>query len=190
MVETADVKKITEETKKQMAKSLEATKKEFQNMRTGRASIALVEGISVDYYNTPTPLKALSNISTPDARTIAIQPWDAKVLGDIERAIIKSGLGLTPMNDGKVIRMQIPTLTDERRQELTKILRKLAEEGRISIRNARHESLEHIKKLEKSKEMPEDISRSVQKEVQKITDQYIQQVDEALRLKEQEVHTI
>lgn len=190
MVETLDTKKVIEDIQKKMSKAADATKKEFQNIRTGRASIALVEGIQVDYYNTPTPLKGLASITTPDPRTIAIQPWDPSVINDVERAILKSGLGLTPINDGKVVRMQIPTLTQERREELTKLVRKVAEEGRVSIRNARHEAVEQIKKFEKSKAIPEDISHASQKEVQKITDKFIVQVDEALKHKEAEIHAI
>ncbi len=190
MVETMDVKKLLDETQKKMTRSLEATKKEFQNIRTGRASIALVEGVHVDYYNTPTPLKSLASISTPDPKTIAIQPWDPSGIGEIERAIQKSGLGLTPINDGKIIRMQIPSLTQERREELTKVIRKTAEEGRVAIRNARHEAVEQVKKLEKSKVIPEDMSHSSQKEIQKVTDKFIAQVDEALKHKETEIHAI
>ena len=185
-----DVKQITEETKKRMAKSLEATKKEFQNMRTGRASIGLVEGIQVNYYDTPTPIKNLGTISTPDARTIQIQPWDVTAVAEIEKAILKSDLGLTPVNDGKILRIQIPSLTEERRNELTKIIRKAAEEGRVSIRNSRHEAIEHVKKLEKAKTIPEDMSHGTQKEVQKITDQFIAQIEEALTHKEKEIHSI
>jgi ribosome recycling factor len=190
MVETADTKKIVEETKKKMAKSVEVTKREFQNIRTGRASIALVEGVQVDYYNTPTPLKGIANISTPDPKTIAIHPWDPSVINDIEKAILKSGLGLTPINDGKIVRMQIPPLTQERREELTKLVKKVAEEGRVSVRNARHEAVEHIKKLEKAKTLPEDLSHATQKEIQKVTDSFIAQIDEALKHKEAEIHEI
>ena len=190
MVETADTKKIVEETKKKMTKAVEATKKDFQNIRTGRASIALVEGIQVDYYNTPTPLKNVANITTPDPKSIQIQPWETSILGEIERAILKSGLGLTPMNDGKLVRIQIPALTDERREELTKIVRRVAEEGRVSVRNARHESVEQLKKLEKEKIVSEDLSRAAQKDVQKLTDQFVAQVDESLKSKEQEIHAI
>ncbi len=190
MVETADVKKIVEETRKKMINGLDATKKEFQNIRTGRASIALVEGVQIDYYNTPTPLKGVANISTPDPKTISIQPWDPSIIGEIERGIQKSGLGLTPVNDGKVVRIQIPHLTTERRDELTKVVRKAAEEGRVSIRNARHEAIEHVKKQEKAKAVPEDASHSAQKEVQKITDSFIAQIDEALKQKESEIHAI
>jgi ribosome recycling factor len=190
MVETMDVKKLVEETKKKMTKALDATKKEFQNIRTGRASTTLVEGILVDYYNTPTPLKGVANISTPDPKTIAIQPWEPSIIGEIERGILKSGLGLTPINDGKVVRMQIPPLTEERREELTKLVKRVAEEGRVSIRNARHEGIEQVKKLEKSKLVPEDMSHSTQKEIQKVTDSFIAQVDEALKQKENEIHAI
>ena len=185
-----DMRLLTEETKKRMAKSVESTKKEFQNIRTGRASIALVEGISVNYYNTPTPIKNLGTISTPDAKTIQIQPWDITAVAEIEKAILKSDLGLTPINDGKILRIQIPALTEERRGELTKIVRKAAEEGRVSIRNSRHEAIEQVKKLEKAKTIPEDLSHATQKEVQKITDQAIAQIDEALKHKETEIHSI
>ncbi|HOW59782.1 MAG TPA: ribosome recycling factor [Candidatus Omnitrophota bacterium] len=185
-----DVKKLAEEMKKKMTKGVESTKKEFQNIRTGRASIALVEGIQVNYYNTPTPIKNLGTISTPDPKTIQIQPWDASAVGEIEKAILKSDLGLTPINDGKILRIQIPSLTDERRNDLTKVIRKVAEEGRISIRNARHEAIEQVKKLEKAKTIPEDMSHSSQKEIQKITDQLIAQIDEALKHKEAEIHAI
>lgn len=190
MVEVMDTKKVVEETKKKMAKAVEVTKKEFQNIRTGRASTTLVEGVQVDYYNTPTPLKGVANISTPDAKTIAIQPWEPSLIGEIERAILKSGLGLTPINDGKIVRMQIPSLTDERRAELTRLVKKVAEEGRVSVRNARHEGIEAIKKMEKAKQVPEDISHNTQKEIQKITDGFIAQVDEALKHKETEIHAI
>ena len=190
MVETLDTKKVTEETKKKMAKALEATKKEFQNIRTGRASIALVEGIQADYYNTPTALKGLASISTPDPKTISIQPWDPSVIGEIERAILKSDLGLTPVNDGKIVRIQIPPLTTERRDELSKVVKKVAEEGRVSIRNGRHEGIEQVKKLEKLKTIPEDMSHGTQKEIQKITDKFIAEIDEALKHKEAEIHAI
>ena len=190
MVEALESKKAVEETKKKMAKSVEAAKKEFHNLRTGRAATGLVEGVLVDYYNTPTPLKSLANLSIPDAKTILIQPWDATAVAEIEKGILKSGLGLTPLNDGKVIRIQIPSLTDERRSELSKIVKKMAEEGRVSVRNARHEGIENIKKLEKSKSIPEDDSHALQKEIQKITDGYIAEIDQLLKNKEQEIHTV
>ncbi len=190
MVEIMEPRQILEETKKKMNRVLEATRKEFQNIRTGRASMALVEGLQVDYYNTPTPLKGLGSISTPDPKTIMIQPWDPSIIAEIDKAILKSDLGLTPINDGKVIRMQIPPLTEERRQELSKVVKRVAEEGRVSIRNVRHEAIEQIKRLEKSKGVPEDVSHTSQKEIQKITDRFIAQIDEALKHKETEIHTI
>jgi len=190
MIETTDTKKLVEEIRKKMAKAAEATRKEFQNIRTGRASIALVEGIQVDYYNTPTPLKGLANISTPDPKTIAITPWDPTVINDIERAILKSDLGLTPINDGKVVRMQIPPLTQERRDELSKVVKKVAEEGRVSVRNARHEGIESVKKQEKAKAIPEDLSHTVQKDIQKATDEFVRQIDDSLKHKEAEIHEI
>lgn len=190
MVDVTDTKKVLSELEKKMVKTVEVTKKEFQNIRTGRASIALVEGIQVDYYNTPTPLKNLGNISTPDPKTIAIQPWEVSIIGDIERAIMKSDLGLTPVNDGKVVRINIPALTDERREDLTKVIRKVAEEGRVSVRNSRHEGLDQVKKLEKDKVIPEDQAKVSQKDIQKLTDKFIAEVDAALKAKESEIHSI
>jgi len=190
MAEAANVKKVIDETTKKMEKSLEATRKEFKNIRTGRASIALVEGITVDYYNTPTPLKGLANISTPDPKTISIQPWDITAINDVERAILKSDLGLTPVNDGKVIRMQIPPLTEERRSDLSKVVKKVAEEGRIAIRSARHDGIDQVKKFEKDKAIPEDASHAHQKDIQKVTDKFIALVDESLKQKEVEIHSI
>lgn len=189
-METVETKKIVEEMKKKMNRGVESTKKEFQNIRTGRASIALVEGIQANYYNTPTPIKNLGTISTPDPKTIQIQPWDVTAVAEIEKAILKSDLGLTPVNDGKILRIQIPSLTEERRNELTKVIRKVAEEGRVSIRNARHEAIEQVKKLEKAKTIAEDASHVSQKEIQKVTDQLIVQIDEALKHKETEIHAI
>lgn len=186
----SETKKIVDEMQKNMTKAVEATKKEFKNIRTGRASVALVEGIVVNYYDTPTPLKALANISTPDPKSILITPWDITGIAEIEKAIMKSDLGLNPMNDGKVVRIQIPSLTEERREDLTKVVRRVAEEGRISVRNARHEAIEAVKKLEKSKAIPEDVSHAAQKEIQKHTDKNVAEVDEALKHKEQEIHVI
>lgn len=190
MAGSPEVKKVVDETQKKMAKALESTKKEFQNIRTGRASIALVEGIQVNYYNTPTPLKGVSNISTPDPKTIAITPWDPSIIGEIEKAISKSDLGLTPINDGKVVRIQLPSLTEERRGELSKIVKKVAEEGRVSVRNSRHEAIETVKKMEKTKALPEDVSHIAQKEIQKLTDKFVGDVDQALKHKEEEIHSI
>ena len=190
MTEFTDTKSILNSAQQKMMKSVEATKREFKNIRTGRASIALVEGIVVDYYNTPTPLKGLGNISTPDPKTIAITPWDPAAIVDIEKAIMKSDLGLNPNNDGKVVRLNIPSLTDERREELTKVVKKTAEEGRVAVRAARHEAIEAVKKLEKSKLVDEDQSHAAQKEIQKATDKHVAEVEAALKSKETEIHAI
>jgi ribosome recycling factor len=175
---------------RKMQKVVEATTQEFHALRTGRASIMLVETIKVEYYNAQTQLKSLASLSTPDAKTIVIQPWDPSSLAAIEKAISTSSLGLVPNNDGKVVRIQLPTLTDERRNELDKVVRKIAEEGRISIRNIRHEGNDAIKKLERAGTVGEDVSKTTQKKVQDLTDKYIKQVDEALAKKEREIKEV
>lgn len=190
MAERPEIRKILDEAHRKMDKALALTRKEFQDLRTGRASISLVETLQVDYYNTPTPLKGLATISIPDARTIQIQPWDVSIVGEIEKSILKSGLGLTPMNDGKVVRIQIPPLSEERRLELAKVVRRVAEEGRIAVRNIRHEAIEAIKALEKAKQISEDESHHGQKEVQKLTDRFIGEVDQSAAKKETEIKTI
>jgi len=190
MAALPEIKKVLDETQKKMTKAIEVTRKEFQNIRTGRASIALLEGIQANYYDTPTPLKGLGNIATPDAKTIAITPWDPTVIGEIEKAILKSDLGLNPVNDGKTVRIQMPPLTEERRNELSKVIKKVAEEGRVSVRNSRHEGINELKRLEKDKVLPEDASHAGQKEVQKLTDKFIAEVDAALKKKEEEIHSI
>jgi ribosome recycling factor len=173
-----------------MQKSLEAIRHELQTIRTGRASVALVEGIHVECYNASMPLKGVASIATPDAKTILITPWDPSTLGAIEKGILASGLGLTPNNDGHAVRIVIPALTQERRVELDKLIRKVAEEGRVSIRTIRQEANETIKKLEKAKTISEDISRGTQKKVQDLTDKYTKLVDEALTKKEHEIKEV
>lgn len=190
MAERVEIRKILEEGERKMEKALALSRKEFQDIRTGRASLGLVEHLQVDYYNTPTPLRGLATLAIPDARTIQIQPWDVSILGEIEKAVLKSGLGLVPMNDGKVIRIQIPPLTEERRLELAKVIRRLSEEGRVAIRNVRHEAIESIKGLEKKKVISEDESHHGQKEVQKLTDRFTAEVDQAVAKKEAEIKTI
>lgn len=191
MVETpGNVNSILKDMNVKMDKSLEVTQKEFSNLRTGRANTHLVENIQVNYYNTPTPLKQLATISTPDAKTVAIAPWDATQIKQIETAIQKSDLGLTPNNDGKVVRVQVPPLTQERRTELVKLVKKIAEEGRVSVRGARHEAIEKIKKLEKDHQIPEDESRKKQKEIQNATDGHIKKIDEAFAKKEGEITAV
>ena len=191
MVQTIDhTKPILTDTENKMQKSVEAVRQEMHSLHTGRASVALVEGIKVDYYNTITPLKGVASISTPDSKTIVIQPWDASALSAIEKGISISGLGLVANNDGRVIRIQMPALTQERRVELDKLVRKIAEEGRVSIRTVRHEANDGIKKLEKAGTLGEDVSKVAQKKVQDLTDKYIKLVDEALAKKELEIKQV
>jgi ribosome recycling factor len=170
-----------------MQGALDALGREFAGVRTGRANAALLEHVRVDYYDTPTPLNQVASVSVPDARTLMIQPWDQSVLTKIERAIQKSDLGLTPVNDGKVIRLTIPPLNEERRKQLAKSVGKLAEEARVAIRNVRREAKEKIKGLLKEKKISEDDERRSETELQKLTDRCTQKVDELLKKKEQEI---
>lgn len=170
-----------------MSRAIDALKKDFASIRTGRASLALLDGLMVNYYGTPTPLQQLASLSIPESRQIAIQPWDQKVISEVEKAVLKSDLGLTPMNDGKIIRMNIPTLTEERRKQLVKTVRKKAEEARVSIRNIRRDVNEEIRKLEKEKHISEDIAKKSQEEIQKLTDSFISKVDDVLTNKEKEI---
>lgn len=167
--------------------AIEALKKELASIRTGRASLALLDGIVVNYYGTPTPLQQLVSLSIPESRQIAIQPWDPKIIPDIEKAIMKSDLGVTPVNDGRIIRIHIPPLTEERRKQLVKVVRKKAEETKVAIRNVRRDINEEIKKLEKEKHLTEDELKRQQDEIQKITDSFISKVDELLAHKEREI---
>jgi len=183
-------KSILNDTERKMQKTVEATTQEFHRLRTGRASIMLVETLKVDYYGTTTQLKGLASLTTPDARTIVVQPWDPASASAIEKAISTSSLGLVPNNDGKVIRLQLPSLTDERRAELEKMVRKIAEEGRISVRNVRHEANDTVKKLERAHTIGEDVSKTTQKKVQDLTDKFIKLLDEALAAKEREITAV
>jgi ribosome recycling factor len=170
-----------------MSRTVDVLKKDFSSIRTGRASLALLDGLMVSYYDTPTPLQQLASLSIPESRQIAIHPWDQKVIPDIEKAILKSDLGLTPMNDGKMIRINIPPLTEERRKQLVKTVRKKAEEAKVSIRNIRRDVNEELKKLEKEKHISEDIVKKSQDDIQKLTDSFISKVDEVLMNKEKEI---
>ena len=184
------IKEILIDAEARMKKSAEVLAHEFSTVRTGRATPSLVDGIRVDYFGTPTLLKSLAAISTPDAKLIVIQPWDASVCGDVEKAILKSDLGITPVNDGKLIRLQIPDLSKERRIELAKVVKKMAEDGRISVRNVRHAAIEHLKKIEKDKIIAEDEKFTGQDVIQKLTDKYIAKVEELLVAKEKEITEI
>lgn len=181
---------IYADAKDRMNKAIDSLEGEFKRLRTGRASVALVDGIRVEYYGTPTPLNQLATLTVPDPRTIVIQPWDATVIGEIEKAILKSELGLTPMNDGKLIRINIPVLTAERRKELAKLVKKMSEESKVAVRNIRRDTNEMIKDLKKEKEISEDEQFKAQDEIQKITDDYIKKVDGVAATKEKEIMEI
>jgi ribosome recycling factor len=181
--------KLTE-VESNMQKTIEATQRSFNTIRTGRASSSLLDRIVVEYYGTDTPLKSLANISTPDSTTITIQPYDKGSLAKIEKAISLSDIGLTPNNDGQVIRLNIPPLTKERRKELVKLAAKLAEEGKVGIRNIRRDGIDSVRKQEKSSEISEDESRNLQDDIQKLTDKYIAKIDELLAVKEKDITTV
>lgn len=173
-----------------MVKALEAAQRSFNTIRTGRANTSLLDRIIVEYYGTQTHLKALANISTPDSTTIAIQPFDCNTLNIIEKAILMSDIGLTPNNDGSVIRLNIPPLTSDRRKELVKQVAKLAEDGKVAVRNIRRDAIDSIRKQEKSSELSKDEAADLQDSVQKLTDKYIVKIDEALALKEKDITTV
>ena len=170
-----------------MKKTIDALRREFASIRTGRATPALLDKITVDYYGTPSPINQVANISVPEPRMITIQPWERNMIGDIERAIMKSDLGLNPVNDGTMIRLSIPQLTKERRQEIVKVVHKKTEEGRVGIRNIRRDAIDAIKKLEKAKEISEDELKKAQDDMQKLTDKYIKEADKVMAAKEKEV---
>jgi len=159
-------------------------------LRTGRASSSLLDGIRVDYYDTPTPLEQIASVATPDSRTITIQPWDRKAFSDVEKAILKSDLGLTPVNDGKIIRISIPPLTEERRKDLVKVAKKYTEDAKVAVRNIRRDANELLKKKKNDKEISEDDLHKAQEEVQKLTDGYIAKADETLAKKDKEIMEI
>ncbi len=175
------------ETVAKMEKTLSSLKTDLNKIRTGRASLALFDDIRVDYYGTPTPLNQIATLSVPEPRLITIQPWDTSVIGEIEKAILKSELGVTPASDGKMIRINIPRLTEERRKELVKVVRKMAEAAKVAVRNIRREGNDQLKALEKSKKISQDeLHQSIDK-VQKTTDQFVEKVDGALAAKEKEI---
>ena len=186
-MQATDVLKNAED---HMKKAVSLTQKELQGIRTGRANAALLDRVVVDYYGAPTPLKQLANISTPDGKCLVIQPYDKNALKDMEIAINKSDLGMTPNNDGNVIRIVVPALTEERRKTLVKDIKKIAEDNKVVIRNSRRDGLESIKKLEKDKTISEDQSKKEQEHIQKLTDKYSKEIDELSASKEREVMTV
>jgi ribosome recycling factor len=178
------------EVESHMQKAVEATQRSFNTIRTGRANAAILDRVMVEYYGTPTPLKSLAGISTPDSTTITIQPYDRGSMNLIEKAILTSDIGITPSNDGSVIRLNIPPLTSDRRKELVKQAAKMAEEGKVSIRNIRRDAIDSVRKQEKASEISEDESRDLQDNIQKLTDKYISKVDQILSEKETDIMTI
>lgn len=181
------VKEVMHDTESKMKKTVEATQRDFGSVRTGRASAGLLDTLKVECYGTTMPIKQVAAVTTPDARTIMIQPWDKNALADIEKSILKSDLGISPANDGKVIRLAMPPLTQERRAELAKVLKKIAEDGHISIRTGRHHALELVKKLEKDKAITEDDKFKATEDIQKLTDKFIKEIDTILAAKEKEI---
>ncbi|GAB6157607.1 ribosome recycling factor [Desulfotomaculum varum] len=180
------IKEIISSAEDNMKKTVEVVRKEFASLRAGRATPALLDKVTVSYYGTPTPLNQLANISVPEARMLVIQPWDKSVIPEIERSILKSDLGITPTSDGTVVRLVIPQLTQERRIELVKVVKKKAEEGRVAIRNIRRD-VNDVLKAKQKEGVPEDEVKRGQEDLQKITDKYIKEIDEMVKSKEQEI---
>jgi ribosome recycling factor len=181
------IDELLDDGKRRMDKSVEATQHEFNTVRTGRASAALLDRISVDYYGQQTPVKQLASINVPEPRMLTIQPFDPSSVKAIERAIQESDLGVTPSNDGKLIRLPIPTLTEERRKELVKIVRHLAEEGRVAVRNVRRDVMHDLKELVRDGEVGDDEERRAEDRLQKITDEHVHRIDDLLKKKEEEI---
>lgn len=181
---------IIHEADSKMKKTLEVLHREFSTVRTGRASASLVEGIKVDYYGNPTPLKQMATITAADPKLIVIQPWDISASGEIEKALLKADLGTSPINDGKLIRIALPQLTQERREELCKVVKKMAEDARVALRSIRRDSNEHVKKGEKDHLITEDESFKGQEDIQKLTDKSIKEIDQLLLSKEKEITAI
>ena len=182
-----DIDSVLLDAEERMEKTLESLKKEFGKLRTVRASASLVDGIKADYYGTMTLISQMATVAVPDSRTLTIQPWDKAGMGIIEKAILKSDLGLTPINDGRLIRISIPPLTEERRKELCKISRKFGEEAKIGLRNIRRDANDVLKKLEKDKEITEDDLKKSTESVQKLTDKFVEEVDKRCSAKEKEI---
>jgi len=176
--------------KDKMEKALQGLASELKKVRTGRAQISMLDGIKVNYYGTPTPLNQVSALSTPDARSFLISPWEASILKEIEQSIVKSDLGMSPMNDGKVIRLKVPELTEDRRKDLVKNIKKICEDARVAIRMVRRDANDGVKQQLKDKAISEDENKRIQDEVQKLTDDYIKKVDQLANDKEKELMTL
>jgi ribosome recycling factor len=183
----AAIEDFLADAKRRMDKSIEATHHEFNSIRTGRASPALLDRVTIDYYGTQTPLKSLASISAPEPRLLVVQPFDPGAIKNIERAVQESDLGLTPSNDGKVVRLPIPSLTEERRKDLVKVVRRVAEDGKIAIRNVRRDVMQHLKELVVNGDVGDDEERRAEQQVQKITDEHTKSIDDLLKVKEAEI---
>ena len=181
------IQETYQEARDRMTKSIAALKSELKRIRTGRASSSLLDGIKVNYYGTPTPISQMATVAIPESRMITIQPWDATAIKEIEKAILKSDLGLTPSNDGKLVRIAIPPLTEQRRKELVKVVHKTSEEYKVAVRNIRRDSNELIKGFKKDGDISEDDAFKAQDEIQKITDEHIKQIDDIYKAKEKEI---
>ena len=185
-----DIETILLDAEDRMEKAMSALEREFAKLRTGRASTSLVDGIKADYYGTPTPISQMASVAVPDSRTITIQPWDKGGIAVVEKAILKSDLGLTPVNDGKIIRISIPPLTEERRKDLVKVARKYGEDAKVAVRNVRRDANDTLKKLEKDKSITEDEQKKAEADVQKLTDKFVGDVDKKCAAKEKEIMDI
>jgi ribosome recycling factor len=183
----AAIEDFLADAKRRMDKSIEATHHEFNSIRTGRASPALLDRVTIDYYGTQTPLKSLASISAPEPRLLVVQPFDPGAIKYIERAVQESDLGLTPSNDGKVVRLPIPPLTEERRKDLVKVVRRVAEDGKVAIRNVRRDVMQHLKELVVNGDVGDDEERRAEQQVQKITDEHTKSIDDLLKVKEAEI---
>ena len=183
----AAIEDFLADAKRRMDKSIESTHHEFNSIRTGRASPALLDRVTIDYYGTQTPLKSLASISAPEPRPLVVQPFDPGAIKNIERAVQESDLGLTPSNDGKVVRLPIPSLTEERRKDLVKVVRRVAEDGKVAIRNVRRDVMQHLKELVVNGDVGDDEERRAEQQVQKITDEHTKSIDDLLKVKEAEI---
>jgi len=181
------IDEILSEARTAMDKAVKSLKREMAKVRTGRASVSLLDDVKVDYYGVPTPLSQVATLSVPEARLITVQPWEKNLIPDIEKAIFKADLGLTPSSDGQLIRLPVPALTEERRREMVKIIKRMAEDAKISVRNARRDANETLKMLEKEKEITEDDLKRSEKDVQQLTDEFVNTIDTVVQGKEKEV---
>ncbi len=181
------VDEVLNETRSAMDKAVKSLKRDMTKVRTGRASVSLLDDVRVEYYGVPTPLSQVATLSAPEPRLITVQPWEKNLIPEIEKALFKADLGLTPSSDGQLIRLPVPALTEERRREMVKIIKRMAEEAKISVRNARRDANDNLKMLEKEKEITEDDLKRSEKDVQQLTDQFVELIDSVVQKKEQEV---